>query len=341
MDEQTPTGPKILDGHEGNTSASQLAIPAAPSTTSAALDGVASTKVFGIMELAGLILKSLPVQARARLRRVSRSWDSIISKIGCAVEPTFRSEHNRDSWGSLSTHEDSLVYKVDFALHFHPAINSSTDNPSSRTNSIKEVKIKVVADFSKLHARQQEFITWPPITTVRLNLEKVLHYHSYRMAVRRAPAILEERTGLRIVHLLDAFNKMLVQADEDRLLSSESHPGEPIAHIQWCGPELVTFTSGKRASTKVTFSSAIKSTHAAGNDVMVEDVDREGQRFVHENGGHGRDEVAEGYNDEHGGEEGPREDHVTLQTIRAVYGGTDQGSQQDRLMAWMQSAEHE
>jgi hypothetical protein len=61
MDEQPPTGSTILDGHEGNTCASQLPMPAS-GISSAALKESASATVFGIIELAELVLESLPVE---------------------------------------------------------------------------------------------------------------------------------------------------------------------------------------------------------------------------------------------------------------------------------------
>jgi hypothetical protein len=55
MDSQTLTGPANADDREVTTSASQHAVPVS-GTSTAALDEVASATVYGIIELAELVL---------------------------------------------------------------------------------------------------------------------------------------------------------------------------------------------------------------------------------------------------------------------------------------------
>jgi hypothetical protein len=161
------------------------------------------------------------------VRRVSRFWNTIISKIGYCIEP------------SPPTYAGGF-YTLDFALLIHPAVESFTIT----TSYGKDVGIKAGSDTQALRARQQEFLTCPPITTVVLNLETTNHYRGSNPSARtyRPPSsmlehigVLMERTGLRVGHLLDAFDKMQPGSGPPLHPSVESRSVQPIARLQLCG----------------------------------------------------------------------------------------------------------
>lgn len=150
--------------------------------------------------------------------------------------------------------------------------------------------------------------------------------------------MLRERTGIRIGHLLDVFDKMDSYASGLPGFRSE----RAVAHFQWCGREIVTLLEGKCCSLK---ADAYEYTEGEGFDDEDEDERHEDKEHgdgendervssLMENEGVGK------YGEDDGVEEGGV-DHLTFEELRALTGNVSQRMDQGKLMAWLENSGHE
>lgn len=197
----------------------------------------AGSRVFGINELVRLILERVSSESRAPLRRVSTTWDSIISELGYAFSPAPEGYFGN----SLEfINDEGPFYGLDFTIRINQNLNSSK-GPLNRP-STAFVALEDVHDRSELLSRRQEYISTPPITTIMVAL-RCTGCHPHQVMYHQSHAILKEHTGIRIAHLLNTFDKMRLHVplayDED---SATEYPlSQPIAYFCMSGPDPETF----------------------------------------------------------------------------------------------------
>jgi hypothetical protein len=175
-------------------------------------DQVSTTEVFGINELFGLILERVPVQNRSQLRRVSKTWNSIVIYIGHIIDPVdaepFEVRHKSIEIGDLIwIDEDEHCYEADFNNLINPGLENDLYPSFWLFDNAQMGAFELPSDVSSLLTKREEFVTTPPITTLMLALASV----EFDVCVddeHWGHATLRVRTGIRVGDLLDMFSKI-------------------------------------------------------------------------------------------------------------------------------------
>ena len=171
----------------------------------------ARTAVFETNELLQLILSSAPASHLVNLRRVSRTWNTVVTSIGYALAPTH--QHTDPVYPSMIFTPPPPVYTPAYSpatpLAFHPAITIKTKNawlPWPHGESSKhQINVRVNCDFiaPALYAPdlRQQFLTDPPITQ--------LYLKSYPTQHGSASAKLDlQDKGIRVWDFAEAMRKL-------------------------------------------------------------------------------------------------------------------------------------
>jgi hypothetical protein len=175
-------------------------------------DQVSTTEVFGINELFGLILERVPVQNRSQLRRVSKTWNSIVIYIGHIIDPVdaepFEVRHKSIEIGDLIwIDEDEHCYEADFNNLINPGLENDLYPSFWLFDNAQMGAFELPSDVSSLLTKREELVTTPPITTLMLALASV----EFDVCVddeHWGHATLRVRTGIRVGDLLDMFSKI-------------------------------------------------------------------------------------------------------------------------------------
>jgi hypothetical protein len=206
-------------------------------------DQVSTTEVFGINELFGLILERVPVQNRSQLRRVSKTWNSIVIYIGHIIDPVdaepFEVRHKSIEIGDLIwIDEDEHCYEADFNILMNPGLENDLYPSFWLFDNAQMGAFELPSDVSSLLTKREEFVTTPPITTLMLALASV----EFDVCVddeHWGHATLRVRTGIRVGDLLDMFSKIGGRTYQY---------WEPVAYFCLRGPGTITSLKEEYAS---------------------------------------------------------------------------------------------
>lgn len=138
-------------------------------------------------ELLHHIISAVPIEHWAALRRVSNTWNLVVSKIGYKVDPI------RLDFCGCHFCPDKPIYPAHVALEINPVFDSSTEL-ANETSQRYYVWFSEKANLAELTTLEHEFITDPPITQVGM--------------MNQGGATLRVREGIRVGDLLEYFAKM-------------------------------------------------------------------------------------------------------------------------------------
>jgi hypothetical protein len=156
----------------------------------------ASNKVLQTNELLQMILAKLPQGERTSLRRVSKTWQGAVEKIGHAVEPSEYEPSRDDRMCDLPMHSPQITFKHNLAFYSTPAwmdLSSRVPQLGGRIwcQCLSFHPLQAVAQLAEL---ENGFITDPPITQAKI--------HSRNTAL---DVLLQIPEGIRIRDLVKYF----------------------------------------------------------------------------------------------------------------------------------------
>jgi hypothetical protein len=176
----------------------------------------AATAVFETNELLHHILLQLPFEFRVRVRRISKIWNHVISKLGYHVDPI---AIYHDEYVQSAMHAPGAdirlnpILKGEIITIYNWPITNDTQTAS-------------VPDRSTYSANLREFLTVPPITEVMF----YYRFHGYS-------AVMQKRDGVRVGDMVETLDRMRSCAVE-RVPQDEASPSgpgaEPVASYRIC-----------------------------------------------------------------------------------------------------------
>ena len=171
----------------------QEAVPA--TTTSSDMlpseaDRSARTAALNTNEVLHHIFLQLPVEDRERARRVSRTWDHAITKLGYAISPTTTHANNYDEYP---------IYPARMDIRLNPVMTEDSILRTRPSSGYKRMTTARVVWRCSEHLR--EFLTYPPIMQV-----------SVRYRTLPYGAVIRVRDGVRVGDVVEVLAKMRAQA---------------------------------------------------------------------------------------------------------------------------------
>ena len=160
-------------------------------SSSAAMDAVMQTN-----ELLHLILGEVPLKYRTSIRRVSKTWQAAVVKIGHTLQPVGYDPKGEPLYPSTCALASNLATNDD-----HPMMIRNSDwNESDGRLGFHEFDFDQdrISDKPEFAEREYEFLTDPPVTQARL----------IDWARPWARAILRVPDGIRVRDLMECFRKM-------------------------------------------------------------------------------------------------------------------------------------
>lgn len=157
------------------------------------------------------IIRQVPVETRANIRRVSRKWHNIILDIGYHIEPLFV-----DDKYEVPLYSDDPYIKGNRALPWMLVHMPESEDTLATNNALHHTVVHQEVDFAALSQRRSEFITSPPISMARVNFR--VPRPVSRKSRQASPITVNEmlqtagptsnrREGIRIGDILDLFDK--------------------------------------------------------------------------------------------------------------------------------------
>jgi hypothetical protein len=166
--------------------------------------GDAVSAVFGVTELLLLIVSAVPLEERTWIRRVSKSWQAAIERVGHALEPI--GYHQCRFGGTWVGFEPA--YQTQYYMSFNVRCLGSrrypaqAASPSFKTSVTTEsLNLSKMEDTTKC---RRKFITIPPITQVVMSARSGEDgaFEDGRVAILRV------RGGIRVEDVLEYFKKL-------------------------------------------------------------------------------------------------------------------------------------
>jgi hypothetical protein len=184
----------------------------APNTPSLGFE--AATAALDTNELLHLIIAEVPREFRNSLRRVSKSWQAAVVKLGYVLEPTYPAKET-SQWTLMPRYalEQTLVCNKSNPAIACYARNADFDCPDEdpcNCDSIEGYCAEICFDPHKISEqegveRELEFIINPPITEVKV---AVGYCHDRWSRYDNEEAVLRVPGGIRIRDLKECFGKM-------------------------------------------------------------------------------------------------------------------------------------
>jgi hypothetical protein len=186
VNHQTNPTPTLASLTSAQTHAQEQMLEAGPTVSA----------VLGITELLLLIVAAVPLDRRASIRRVSKTWQAAVNKIGYVLEPA---GYTLDSPSYLAesqlkpNHFSGLALKMQWSFIMIPG-QSGPGFPCLKEDRLGLYNAK------KLYMHQREFITNPPITHVTMC--------GPGAPVSAGVASLRVPEGIRVGDLLECLKKL-------------------------------------------------------------------------------------------------------------------------------------
>lgn len=174
----------------------------------------ARTAAFATNEILHMILSNVPINHYASIRRVSKTWNKVVTKIGYHVNPDRVHTSDVRTGVTYSYPEyaaaDPIIFNPIFTL-LKRSRNQTRSYPSEHYN----VCFSVDCAFQSPTFRQlaQQFLTSPPITQVALTVLPVEH----GSGSDRHVSTLRVRDGIRFRDLAEALRQLNLDAGTVRL----------------------------------------------------------------------------------------------------------------------------
>ena len=166
----------------------------------------ACTAVFETNELLCLILSQVPKGPLTTPLRVSKTWNSVVHKIGYCVQPS-------------NARPDLLVYLESLCGHidFHPIINCWTSQNATKFNNkmrLWTMGFRVDNYYpSVLHRFGYQYLTSPPITHLSLKVITDIGRPNHMLAS------LKVKDGIRLRDVAEVLDKL--------------HQSTPLEYLHW------------------------------------------------------------------------------------------------------------
>lgn len=166
-------------------------------------DHLARTAVLNTNERLHHVLLQLPVEDRERVRRVSKTWNAVITKVGYTISPA--AIHAND-------YDEYPIYPTRMNIRLNPIITEDSIlrvRPSSGWKRMTTARVPW-----RYSEKLREFLTYPPITQVSVRYRPL----AYGAAIR-------VRDGVRVGDVVKVLAKMRRLAPRNL----GPHRPEPIA----------------------------------------------------------------------------------------------------------------
>jgi hypothetical protein len=155
-------------------------------TRSTEPDHSARAAVFGTNELVHHILLQLPVEDRERARRVSKTFNHVITKLGYAIQPA-------DS--HIKNYDEYPIYPNRLNIRLNPIMTK--DGPLTCPPSSGFTRMTTVRVPWRYAPELREFLTYPPITQVSVRYRPLAYSATIRV-----------RDGVRVEDVVEVLEKM-------------------------------------------------------------------------------------------------------------------------------------
>ena len=165
---------------------SNAMIPSPSHPQSADPDRPAKSVVFNTNELLHHILLQLPVEDREKARRVSKTFNHVITKLGYAVYPAATHANNYDEYP---------IYPNSMNIRLNPIMTQDELLTTPLSSGFKRMTTVRVPWRYATHLR--EFLTYPPIVQVSVRYRPLPNV-----------AVIRVRDGVRVEDIVEVLAKM-------------------------------------------------------------------------------------------------------------------------------------
>lgn len=149
-------------------------------------DRSARTAALNTNELLHHIFSQLPVEDRERARRVSKTWNAVITKVGYTISPAATQANNYDEYP---------IYPTRMNIRLNPIMTEDSIlrvRPSSGWKRTTTVRVPW-----RYAEKLREFLTYPPITQVSVRYRPLPY-----------GAVIRVRDGVRVGDVVEVLAKM-------------------------------------------------------------------------------------------------------------------------------------